>query len=171
MHKILLTNLNQIHILKVHGPVTDNRKGPVTLCNFIKNLSRNDVAKQVAENITQCNSPSLTMFLFRKALHKVVIWSTFRTELQQLARPSHNVSVTPSATFLAIFDTLSQAVYAQRSFRLFLLTVILNFSPNNSPRPTPAKINHVQVADKLQSVTEFLFFQQLVSQRSCNTSC
>ena len=52
-------------------------EGPVTLYNFLSNLSRNGVARQVAGE-----------------LHNVTweLSSTFRNGLQQLKTPLHNVS-------------------------------------------------------------------------------
>ena len=66
-------------------------KGPVTLCNFLSNLSHNAVARQVAGEL-QCNMGCLAIFLLQGALHKVELSSTFRNGLQQLTMPLHSVS-------------------------------------------------------------------------------
>ena len=57
------------------GPKVElNPKGPITLCNFLSNLSHNALARQVA---AQCNMGCLTIFLLREALHKVELSFTF----------------------------------------------------------------------------------------------
>ena len=66
-------------------------KGPVTLCNFLSNLSRNAVVRLVAgelHSVTCC----LAIFLLREVLHKVEFSSTFRNGLQQLTTPLHSVT-------------------------------------------------------------------------------
>ena len=65
-----------------------DRKGPVTLCNVLSNLSRETSCWRIA----QCNMGCLAIFLLREALHGVELSSTFRNGLQQLATPSHSVS-------------------------------------------------------------------------------
>ena len=70
-------------------------KGPVTLCNFLSNLSRNAVARQVAEELNSVTWLVLQFFLheaLHEALHEVELSSTFRNGLQQLATPLHSVS-------------------------------------------------------------------------------
>ena len=70
-------------------------KGPVTLQNFLSNLFRNAVARQVAGELHSVTWVVSQFFLFREALHEVELNSTFRNGLQQLATPLHSVSPLP----------------------------------------------------------------------------
>ena len=70
----------------------NNLKGPVTLCNFLSNLSRNAIARQVAGELHSVNMGCLAIFLLREALHEVELSSTFHNGLQQLTTPLHSVS-------------------------------------------------------------------------------
>ena len=61
-------------------------------CNFLSNLSRNAIARQVAGEFAKCNMGCLAIFWLRKALHEVELSSTLRNGLQQLTTPLHSVS-------------------------------------------------------------------------------
>ena len=63
---------------------------PVQLCNFLSNLSRNGIARQVAGEL-QCDMGVLAIFLLREALHEVELISTFRNGLQKLTTSLHRV--------------------------------------------------------------------------------
>ena len=66
--------------------------GPVTLRNFLSNLSRNGIARQVAGELHSVTWFVSQFFLLREALHEVELSSTFRNGLQQLTTPLHSVS-------------------------------------------------------------------------------
>ena len=66
--------------------------GPVTLHNFLSNLSRNAIARQVAGELHTVTWVVSQFLLLREALHEVELSSTFRNGLQQLTTPLHSVS-------------------------------------------------------------------------------
>ena len=74
-------------IAEKRGSVSPKR--PVVLCNFLSNLSRNAVARQVAGEL-HIVTWVVGIFLC-EALHEVKLSSTFRKGLQQLATPLHSV--------------------------------------------------------------------------------
>ena len=79
----------------------------------------NAVARQVSEKIAPCKFRGwLAIFLFRAVLLEV--------DLQRIAATCNVIAqcITPSATVLSIFETLSPTAHAQSFFRLFLHTVI-----------------------------------------------
>ena len=70
-------------------------------CNFLGNLSRNAVARQVAGELHSVTWVVSQFFLLHEALHEVELSSTFRNGLQQLTIPSHSVS--PLQQFVSQF--------------------------------------------------------------------
>ena len=86
-HPILLYNLLNGSFYNV-----EMRLKALLHCNFLGNLSRTAVARQVAgelHSVTGC----LAIFLLRlEALHEVELGSSFRNGLQKLTIPLHSVS-------------------------------------------------------------------------------
>ena len=89
---VLRTNLLCMRITDACKTETWSVYGPVTLCNFLSNLSRNTIARQVDGELHSVTCVVSQSFLLREALHKVELSSTFRNGLQQLTRPLHSVS-------------------------------------------------------------------------------
>ena len=64
----------------------------VLQCNFLSNLSRNAVARQVAGELHSVTRIISHFFLLREALHEIELSFTCSNGLQQLATPLHSVS-------------------------------------------------------------------------------
>ena len=129
----------------------DVQNSPVTLCNFLSNLSRNAVAWRIA----QCNMGCLAIFLLCKALHKVELGCTFRNGLQQLTTPLHSVSP---------LQQLVSQFYG--SFSKGACAHFLFFVPKNIARQVAEKIAQCNRAStpNLSNLQRYIF-------NHCETSC
>ena len=139
---------------------------PCYTVQFSQQLVSQRVARQVAEKIAKCNRGFLACFFGSRNVAQSRTRVYFSQRIAATLKP-HCTVYHPSATFLAIFEELYSIVHAQS---LFTSTTILNLAPNNSPQLTPAKV-YCKLLRKLRSVTGPLFFQLLVLQWRCETSC
>ena len=108
------------------GQTAEKLEGPVTLCNFLSNLSRNALRNKLLRKLHSVTGGFLTFFFgSRNVARSRLLFATHCSNFQRHCTVYH-----PSATFLAIFEELYSIVHTQS---LFTSTTILNLAPNNSP--------------------------------------
>jgi len=137
-------------------------KGAVTLRNFLSNLSRNAVVKQVARELHSVTGFVLQCFLMCNVEHSIARSRTQVYFPQFTAATCSAIAqcITPPATFLAIFEPHSLQTRAQIYFAL---------------KRSGYEVFSAYLGQKywklLRTIAQCNRVQQLVSQWRCETSC